>query len=135
MTQLTPPLVPGSKSAPGSLSCSLKTSQKRPREDTAMPEVENNAMDPRQKRKKTKDAFPYNNDYPGSVIPISMLTEDISDEVERRLKLREERRRKRNAKPEKRRRDSIDSSDVILSSENPRKFKKQKLRGESSKQP
>ncbi|OKP13350.1 hypothetical protein PENSUB_952 [Penicillium subrubescens] len=44
--------------------------------------------------------------------PGSPETEDISAEVQRRLRIREERRRKKeNAKPEKRKRDSLASND------------------------
>ncbi|EAW14511.1 uncharacterized protein ACLA_075500 [Aspergillus clavatus NRRL 1] len=51
------------------------------------------------------------------VMPVSMETEDISEEVQRRLKIKEERRKKRDAraekgdaKPEKRKRDSLASN-------------------------
>ncbi|KAL4750500.1 hypothetical protein BDW72DRAFT_175787 [Aspergillus terricola var. indicus] len=59
------------------------------------------------------------------VMPVSLETEDISDEVQRRLKIKEEQRRKRDAKPEKRKRnrDSLASnvSTSSLSSSKPRK--------------
>lgn len=49
--------------------------------------------------------------------PVSAETEDISEEVQRRLLIKEEQRKKRSAKPEKRKRDrdSLLSNDGILS--------------------
>lgn len=44
------------------------------------------------------------------VMPVALETEDISEEVQRRLKIKEERRKKRDAKPEKRKRDSLASN-------------------------
>jgi hypothetical protein len=97
-----------------------------------MPEAEHEVTNVLGKRKRTKDTLPGGDEDVESIIPISMPTEDISEEVERRLKLREERRRKRNSRPEKRRWDGVDSSDFIQLYETTRKIKKQKFKAESS---
>jgi hypothetical protein len=111
-----------------------RSSQKRSRgeEDTPIPEDEHGVTNALGKRKRTKDTLLGGDEDVETVIPISMQTEDISEEVERRLKLREERRRKRNSRPEKRRWDGVDSSDIIQLYETTRKIKKQKLKAESS---
>jgi hypothetical protein len=61
-------------------------------------------------------------------MPVALETEDISDEVQRRLKIKEEQRRKRetDVKPEKRKRDrdslaSNGSSSSLLLGMKPRK--------------
>lgn len=110
-----------------------RSSQKRSRgeEDTPIPEDEHGVTNALGKRKRTKDTLPGGDEDVETVIPISMQTEDISEEVERRLKLREERRRKRNSRPEKRRWDGVDSSDIIQLYETTRKIKKQKLKAEN----
>ncbi|KAL3495681.1 hypothetical protein BJX62DRAFT_159065 [Aspergillus germanicus] len=61
----------------------------------------------RSKRKRTDLAIPGRNEDVRNAMPVALETEDISDEVQRRLKIKEEQRRKRetDVKPEKRKRD------------------------------
>jgi hypothetical protein len=62
------------------------------------------------KRKRTDMIIPGNDEDVRTVTSVTLDTEDISGEVQRRLKIQEEQRRKRNAKPEKRKRDSMVST-------------------------
>ncbi|KAE8395724.1 hypothetical protein BDV23DRAFT_144634 [Aspergillus alliaceus] len=62
------------------------------------------------KRQRLDMLVPGSDEDVGNVTPVAMETEDISDEVRRRLEIKEEQRRKRNTKPEKRKRDSIAST-------------------------
>lgn len=63
-----------------------------------------------QKRKRL-DLIPQNNeDDAQAETPESAQTEDISEEVQRRLEIKEQQRRKRNSRPEKRKRDSDSDS-------------------------
>ncbi|RHZ63054.1 uncharacterized protein CDV56_105114 [Aspergillus thermomutatus] len=62
------------------------------------------------KRKRLDLAIPGAEQEVADVLPVSLETEDISEEVQRRLKIKEERRKKRDAKPEKRKRDSLASN-------------------------
>lgn len=68
-----------------------------------------------QKRKRVE--IPGNDEDLRNTTPVSAETEDISEEVQRRLLIKEEQRKKRNAMPEKRKRDrdSLLSNDGILS--------------------
>ncbi|KAL4807584.1 hypothetical protein BDV18DRAFT_135602 [Aspergillus unguis] len=81
----------------------------------------------RMKRKRTELAIPGSNEDVQNVMPVSLETEDISDEVQRRLKIKEENRRKRDAggKPEKRKRDrdslASNASASSFNSSKPRK--------------
>lgn len=70
-----------------------------------------------QKRKRLSLLLPGNDEDARSVTPISMETEDISEEVQRRLEIKEEQRKRRNSKPEKRKRnrDSLASNDSASS--------------------
>ncbi|KAL1969764.1 hypothetical protein VTN77DRAFT_8317 [Rasamsonia byssochlamydoides] len=103
------PSTTSSGETPGSLPQKLWPGQKRTwtEEDSEAPETAN----PLQKRQRTRRSIPGADDDVKDVIPVAMQTEDISDEVERRLKLKEERRRKWNSRPEKKRkRDSMEGS-------------------------
>ncbi|KAJ0419026.1 hypothetical protein BJY00DRAFT_173405 [Aspergillus carlsbadensis] len=66
------------------------------------------------KRKRTELAIPGADEDVRNAMPVALETEDISDEVQRRLKIKEEQRRKRetDVKPEKRKRgrDSLASN-------------------------
>ncbi|GIJ89337.1 hypothetical protein Asppvi_008275 [Aspergillus pseudoviridinutans] len=62
------------------------------------------------KRKRLDLAIPGAEQEVADVMPVALETEDISEEVQRRLKIKEERRKKRDAKPEKRKRDSLASN-------------------------
>ncbi|KAL4971492.1 hypothetical protein BDW66DRAFT_163647 [Aspergillus desertorum] len=77
------------------------------------------------KRKRVDMAIPGANQDVRDVMPVSLETEDISDEVQRRLKIKEEQRRRRVAKPEKRKRDrdslASNASTSSLASAKPRK--------------
>lgn len=54
-------------------------------------------------------------------VPVALQKDDISDEVERRLRLKEERRKKMSAEPEKKRkRDSTSSNNGIAKSKTKR---------------
>ncbi|KAF4292934.1 hypothetical protein KXW65_008157 [Aspergillus fumigatus] len=62
------------------------------------------------KRKRLDLAIPGAEQEVADVMPVALETEDISEEVQRRLKIKEERRKKRDAKAEKRKRDSLASN-------------------------
>ncbi|KAH8429474.1 uncharacterized protein LDX57_007136 [Aspergillus melleus] len=62
-----------------------------------------------QKRKRVDVTLPGDDESVRNVTPVSMETEDISEEVQRRLKIKEE-QKKRKANPEKRKRDSLASN-------------------------
>ncbi|PYI34006.1 hypothetical protein BP00DRAFT_468261 [Aspergillus indologenus CBS 114.80] len=63
------------------------------------------------KRKRLMKVLPGCEDDVRSITPVSIDTEDISEEVQRRLAIRDEQRKKRsNAKAEKRKRDSMTST-------------------------
>lgn len=68
------------------------------------------------KRKRTGRSIPGDDEDVRNVTPVSMETEDISEEVDRRLRLKEERHRKKDAKPEKRKRESMASNESAHSS-------------------
>jgi hypothetical protein len=57
------------------------------------------------KRKRVDAAIPGHNEDVLNSMPVAMETEDISDEVQRRLKIKDEQRQKRDFKTEKRKRD------------------------------
>ncbi|KAL4871115.1 hypothetical protein BDV12DRAFT_194761 [Aspergillus spectabilis] len=59
----------------------------------------------RMKRKRVDVALSGHNEDVLNAMPVAMETEDISDEVQRRLKIKDEQRRNRDSKPEKRKRD------------------------------
>lgn len=59
----------------------------------------------RSKRKRTDVVIPGADEDVQGAIPVSLETEDISDEVQRRLEIKEDQRRKRDSKPEKRKRE------------------------------
>ncbi|KAJ9298548.1 hypothetical protein DTO271G3_3515 [Paecilomyces variotii] len=77
-----------------------------------------------QKRKRTNGFVPGQDEDVKAIMPVSMETEDISDEVARRLKIREERRKNRNKAPEKRKRESMNSNASRLSLEDTTRPKK-----------
>ncbi|THC99950.1 hypothetical protein EYZ11_000529 [Aspergillus tanneri] len=62
------------------------------------------------KQKRLDVSLPGGDEDVRNVTPVSMETEDISAEVQRRLKLKEEQRKKRHSKPEKRKRGSLTSN-------------------------
>lgn len=78
-------------------------------EDSEAPET----ADHLQKRQRTKRKIPGADEDVKDVTPVAMQTEDISDEVERRLKLKEERRKKWNSKPEKKRKRDSTPSGIV----------------------
>ncbi|OGM45920.1 hypothetical protein ABOM_006058 [Aspergillus bombycis] len=94
-----------------------KERRKRPRVDTDSMEVENESTDTMpvgavqyQKRKRLDMMMPGDDEDVRNVTPVALETEDISEEVQRRLEIKEEQRRKRSSKPEKRKRDSMAST-------------------------
>ncbi|KAE8375817.1 hypothetical protein BDV26DRAFT_266902 [Aspergillus bertholletiae] len=96
-----------------------KERKKRSRVETDSMEVEGESTDTVPagavqcyKRKRLDIAMPGDEDDVRNVTPVALETEDISEEVQRRLKIKEEQRRKRIAKPEKqkRKRDSMAST-------------------------
>ncbi|RJE21737.1 hypothetical protein PHISCL_05921 [Aspergillus sclerotialis] len=68
------------------------------------------------KRTRTGRSIPGDDEDVRNVTPVSMETEDISEEVDRRLRIKEERHRKKDAKPEKRKRESMASNESTHSS-------------------
>ncbi|KAL2864502.1 uncharacterized protein BJX67DRAFT_221428 [Aspergillus lucknowensis] len=82
----------------------------------------------RLKRKRTGFTVPGDDEDVRDIIPVSLETEDISDEVQRRLEIKEEQRRKRDAGPEKRKRErdnlaSNGSSSSLAGTKPRKKFK------------
>lgn len=72
-----------------------------------------------QKRKRLSSILSCNNEDMRSVTPVSIETEDISEEVQRRLEIKEEQRKKRGSstsEKRKRDRDSLASNDNTSSS-------------------
>ncbi|KAB8219294.1 hypothetical protein BDV33DRAFT_204611 [Aspergillus novoparasiticus] len=63
-----------------------------------------------QKRKRLDMMMAGGDEDVRNVTPVALETEDISEEVQRRLEIKEEQRRKRSSKPEKRKRDSMAST-------------------------
>ncbi|KAL4787978.1 hypothetical protein BJX76DRAFT_353772 [Aspergillus varians] len=59
----------------------------------------------RSKRKRMDVAIPGADEDVQTIMPVSLETEDISDEVQRRLEIKEDQRHKRDSKPDKRKRD------------------------------
>ncbi|EED12832.1 conserved hypothetical protein [Talaromyces stipitatus ATCC 10500] len=63
------------------------------------------------KRPRTKRKMPGDSDAVEDFVPVALEKDDISEEVEQRLRLKQERRKKLSAEPEKKRkRDSIESN-------------------------
>ncbi|KAF7596718.1 hypothetical protein BBP40_000146 [Aspergillus hancockii] len=83
------------------------------------------------KRKRLDMNIPGDDEDVRNVTPTALETEDISEEVQRRLKIQEEQRRKRNAKPEKRKRDSMASTGSTSSPGTVAKLKKKAKVGTS----
>lgn len=97
-------------------------------EDSEAQEISN----PVEKRRRTKRSIPGADEDVNDVTPVAMQTDDISDEVERRLKIKEERRRKWNGKPEKKRkRDSTASSGIVEPREGSQTPKKLRVASEN----
>lgn len=66
------------------------------------------------KRLRTKREISGEHDAVEDFVPVALQKDDISEEVERRLRLKEERRQKLSAEPEKKRkRDSTSSSNGV----------------------
>ncbi|KNG80232.1 hypothetical protein ANOM_011509 [Aspergillus nomiae NRRL 13137] len=94
-----------------------KERRKRSRMETDSMEVENESTDTMpigavqyQKRKRLDTMMSADDEDVRNVTPVALETEDISEEVQRRLEIKEEQRRKRSSKPEKRKRDSMAST-------------------------
>ncbi|KAE8400894.1 hypothetical protein BDV37DRAFT_256333 [Aspergillus pseudonomiae] len=94
-----------------------KERRKRSRMETDSMEVENESTDTMpvgavqyQKRKRLDTVMLADDEDVRNVTPVALETEDISEEVQRRLEIKEEQRRKRSSKPEKRKRDSMAST-------------------------
>ncbi|KAL1849730.1 DNA-directed DNA polymerase delta [Paecilomyces lecythidis] len=134
----TPSFFFDSKPTPVSKPEQTKKGKKRSRRDEDEIDTENmeDTSSSAQKRKRTNGLVPGHDEDIKAIIPVSMETEDISDEVARRLKIREERRKNRNNnKAEKRKRESMNSNASRGSPEAPaRPKKKAKSSGEDSKE-
>ncbi|KAB8208693.1 hypothetical protein BDV34DRAFT_190037 [Aspergillus parasiticus] len=94
-----------------------KERRKRYRVESDSMEVESESIDTLpvgavqyQKRKRLDMMMPGGDEDVRNVTPVALETEDISEEVQRRLEIKEEQRRKRSSKPEKRKRDSMAST-------------------------
>ncbi|KAE8364632.1 hypothetical protein BDV27DRAFT_157679 [Aspergillus caelatus] len=94
-----------------------KERRKRFRVESDSMEVENESTDTMpvgavqyQKRKRLDMMMPGGDEDVRNVTPVALETEDISEEVQRRLEIKEEQRRKRSSKPDKRKRDSMAST-------------------------
>lgn len=108
----------------------LKGMKKRPRmeSDTASPEPETQIVDSASKRKRGDRILPSGDDDVRDAMPVSMETEDISEEVNRRLKIKEERRKKKDSKSEKRKRESLTSNESASPRERQVKPRAKRLR-------
>ncbi|KAE8150699.1 hypothetical protein BDV25DRAFT_153996 [Aspergillus avenaceus] len=62
------------------------------------------------KRQRSDMLVPGHDEDVRNVTPVALETEDISEEVQRRLEIKEEKRQKREPKPRKRTRDSMESA-------------------------
>ena len=85
-----------------------------------------------QKRKRLDSILSGNHEDMRSVTPVSIETEDISEEVQRRLEIKEEQRKKRGSstsEKRKRNRDSLASNDSTLSSSGGASRPKKRRRG------
>ncbi|OJJ97173.1 hypothetical protein ASPACDRAFT_62868 [Aspergillus aculeatus ATCC 16872] len=81
------------------------------------------------KRKRLMKVLPGGEDDVRSITPVSIDTEDISEEVQRRLAIRDEQRKKRsNAKAEKRKRDSMTSTGSAPSPGGPTKQPRKRIK-------
>ncbi|KAF7621328.1 hypothetical protein AFLA_011631 [Aspergillus flavus NRRL3357] len=96
---------------------SSKERRKRYRVETDSMDVESESIDTMpvgavqdQKRKRLDMMMAGGDEDVRNVTPVALETEDISEEVQRRLEIKEEQRRKRSSKPEKRKRDSMAST-------------------------
>ncbi|KAB8277721.1 hypothetical protein BDV30DRAFT_204905 [Aspergillus minisclerotigenes] len=96
---------------------SSKERRKRYRVETDSMDVESESIDTvpvgavqYQKRKRLDMMMAGGDEDVRNVTPVALETEDISEEVQRRLEIKEEQRRKRSSKPEKRKRDSMAST-------------------------
>ncbi|RAH67696.1 uncharacterized protein BO66DRAFT_328649 [Aspergillus aculeatinus CBS 121060] len=87
------------------------------------------------KRKRLMKVLPGGEDDVRSITPVSIDTEDISEEVQRRLAIRDEQRKKRsNAKAEKRKRDSMTSTGSAPSPGGPTKQPRKKIKAIQSRE-
>ncbi|KAJ9244494.1 hypothetical protein DTO169E5_1712 [Paecilomyces variotii] len=122
----TPSFFFDSKPTPVSKPEQTKKGKKRSWRDDEEVESENveDTAGSTQKRKRTNGFVPGHDEDVKTIMPVSMETEDISDEVARRLKIREERRKNRNKPPEKRKRESMNSNASRLSLEDTTRPKK-----------
>jgi hypothetical protein len=104
-----------STSTPQSTDTDTRSRKKRPRTETADTAAQYRPPTPEDNpraSKRRRDPIEGDAKSARYASPGSPETEDISAEVQRRLKIREERRRKKeNAKPEKRKRESLASND------------------------
>ncbi|KOC18523.1 hypothetical protein AFLA70_3g008540 [Aspergillus flavus AF70] len=96
---------------------SSKERRKRYRVETDSMDVESESIDTMPvgavqypKRKRLDMMMAGGDEDVRNVTPVALETEDISEEVQRRLEIKEEQRRKRSSKPEKRKRDSMAST-------------------------
>ncbi|KAE8355238.1 hypothetical protein BDV28DRAFT_155546 [Aspergillus coremiiformis] len=93
-----------------------KERRKRPRGETdSMEESEGTGNMPGRavrhaKRKRLDIMMSGHDEDVRNVTPVALETEDISEEVQRRLEIKEEQRSKRTSQPEKRKRDSLAST-------------------------
>jgi hypothetical protein len=109
-------ITPGPTEAAAFTQHRLWPGQKRPWavDETETPHSSDSAENSVQKRRRTTRDIPGGDEDVSDFIPVAMQKDDISDEVERRLQLKEERRRKLNAAPEKKRkRENWHSGEVI----------------------
>ncbi|KAJ5356804.1 hypothetical protein N7517_011413 [Penicillium concentricum] len=105
--------IPSTSSNPTSTDTEANTRKKRRRvsrdNETACPEPTDEMRAPKRHRDSSSQPT---TEQDGEFTSTSLGTEDISAEVQRRLKIKEEqRRRKENPKPNKRKRDSLVSND------------------------
>ena len=84
------------------------------------------------KRKRRDTSIPGDKEDTRNVTPVSMETEDISEEVHQRLMIREERRKKRPSKSEKRKRESFASNESVEHAEESGRPKRKKAKVKSA---
>jgi hypothetical protein len=93
----------------------VRPGQKRSRTDNEA-DTESSEMG---KRTRTKRVMPGADDDVGDYVPVALQKDDISEQVERRLRLREEQRRVQLDEPGKKRRRSSGTNDAVAASTKP----------------
>ena len=111
---------PGDANTASTAKSNFSTGKKRARaENEATNMTTDSAQENFSQKKRLRSILSSNNEDMRNVTPVSIETEDISEEVQRRLEIKEEQRKKRGSSTSakrKRNRDSLASNDSTSSS-------------------